>query len=269
MTDKEREEEERLQKFLDRRSAEAFEKKRKEELRRYEEKTGKHVNLELHDHAPHLHFPHPGAPAEATTSQHAERHEHHHSGSDVLPVVQEIAESYKHSLESTPTSTSTATTTAPQHTVKVVEVVETPKIQQLSLPTESQPQVTHGTSTVTAQPQHHEEETTRVCSSCHHPFASITDIYVVDDKKYCKACSGKVLREKTGHFDGSFDGHGKCAACGNHIDGTCVKASNRKYHPACLTCAKCKTNLVGKGFRPRGKELLCTDCSGGFGFRGI
>jgi len=36
---------------------EAFEKKRKEELKRYEEKTGKHVNLELHDHV-HHHQPH-------------------------------------------------------------------------------------------------------------------------------------------------------------------------------------------------------------------
>lgn len=254
--DKEKEEEERLARYLNRRAGEAFdeafEKKRKEELKRYEEKTGKHVNLELHDH---VHQHHQQLPREVE-----------------LPVVKEIAESYQHSIESNP-SPSAAQPTSQHNVVKVVEVVETPKVQQLSLPDEShqaptQPHDAHNTDTSSSHGQH-QEENARVCSSCHHPFASIIDIYVVDDKKYCKACSSKVLREKTGHFDGSFDGHGKCAACGNHIDGTCVKASNRKYHPGCLTCAKCKTNLVGKGFRPRGKELLCTDCSGGFGFRGI
>lgn len=70
----------------------------------------------------------------------------------------------------------------------------------------------------------------------------------VKGKNYCYGCSIAAQADA-------------CYGCGKPIiTGAMMKANNRKYHPDCLKCAKCKCQLTD-GFRMRGKDLCCVPCS--------
>lgn len=88
---------------------------------------------------------------------------------------------------------------------------------------------------------------TNQCTTCQKELPEKGAVNV-KGKNYCYGCS----------IAASADA---CYGCSKPIvTGAMMKANNRKYHPDCLRCAKCKCQLTD-GFRMRGKDLCCVPCS--------
>lgn len=94
------------------------------------------------------------------------------------------------------------------------------------------------------------------CTSCHKQLSDILDIFFVNDKKYCKACSTRALSDKPG-------GGPKCGHCKLSLESTFIKAAGRKYHTECFVCCECAQPIRG-GFRPKGTGFVCGGCGGAF-----
>lgn len=84
------------------------------------------------------------------------------------------------------------------------------------------------------------------CTTCNKelPAGSLVN---VKGKNYCYGCSIAAQADQ-------------CYACNKPILSAMMKANNRKYHPECLRCTKCKNQLT-EGFRMRGKDMYCVPCS--------
>ena len=84
------------------------------------------------------------------------------------------------------------------------------------------------------------------CTTCNKelPAGALVN---VKGKNYCYGCSIAAQADS-------------CYACQKPILSAMMKANNRKYHPECLKCFKCKSVLDG-GFRMRGKDMYCVPCS--------
>eukprot|EP00054_Salpingoeca_dolichothecata_P037185 m.10007 g.10007 ORF g.10007 m.10007 type:complete len:284 (-) comp7312_c0_seq2:156-1007(-) len=52
----------------------------------------------------------------------------------------------------------------------------------------------------------------------------------------------------------------KCHACEKNLKDSCLKALNRKYHPECLKCHKCQTQLENLPFVANENEPFCEPC---------
>jgi len=95
-----------------------------------------------------------------------------------------------------------------------------------------------------------------ICEGCKKEFRGVTDIYIVNEKRYCQACSKHALTERSGGP--------KCAHCKLPLEMAIATAAGRKYHPECLRCADCGGS-ISAGFRQRGKDFVCVSCCGAFG----
>lgn len=84
-----------------------------------------------------------------------------------------------------------------------------------------------------------------VCKTCKEPFAT-ADFYVHEDLPYC-AHDYHVINETL------------CESCGQGIEGHYLETSNisgngaKKFHPHCLRCATCKTQLNDDYFELAGR----------------
>eukprot|EP01103_Thecamoeba_quadrilineata_P002405 TRINITY_DN12367_c0_g1_i1.p1 TRINITY_DN12367_c0_g1~~TRINITY_DN12367_c0_g1_i1.p1 ORF type:complete len:284 (-),score=87.63 TRINITY_DN12367_c0_g1_i1:57-908(-) len=97
------------------------------------------------------------------------------------------------------------------------------------------------------------------CTACHKQLTDILDIFFVNDKKFCQPCSVRALNDKPG-------GQGKCAHCKFALDSTFIKAAGSKFHPECFICSDCGKQIQG-GFRPKGRNTFtCANCGGALGF---
>jgi len=84
------------------------------------------------------------------------------------------------------------------------------------------------------------------CATCQKelPAGALVN---VKGKNYCYGCSIAAQADQ-------------CFACNKPILSAMMKANNRKYHPECLKCSRCKNQLT-EGFRMRGKDMMCVPCS--------
>jgi len=85
----------------------------------------------------------------------------------------------------------------------------------------------------------------------------------------CATCGLDLAPEGTMHVKGKTYCYGcsiaagadTCASCQKPIlGGVVMKALNRKYHPDCLKCGRCRGSLQ-EGFRQRKSGLYCIPCS--------
>jgi len=83
------------------------------------------------------------------------------------------------------------------------------------------------------------------CSGCkavlHGAFKN------VDQTLWCEAC----------HADKFLP---RCASCSKPVSGSVLTVGAASYHPTCLTCAACKTQLSGKMHRHK-ESMLCPPCN--------
>eukprot|EP01101_Sappina_pedata_P004158 TRINITY_DN171_c0_g1_i5.p1 TRINITY_DN171_c0_g1~~TRINITY_DN171_c0_g1_i5.p1 ORF type:complete len:262 (+),score=119.60 TRINITY_DN171_c0_g1_i5:117-902(+) len=91
------------------------------------------------------------------------------------------------------------------------------------------------------------------CVGCRREFQGILDIFIVKEKKYCKECSIKALTDKPGAP--------KCGHCSLPLSASIVKAAGKKFHPECFVCCKCGQPIRG-GFRAESKTtFVCVSCT--------
>lgn len=76
------------------------------------------------------------------------------------------------------------------------------------------------------------------CQTCHQKFGK--QIYPFDGMPYCE----RHFHEKNGTI---------CPNCNKHINGPCIRALDRAWHPDCFSCATCKTPLSNEYFPISGK----------------
>lgn len=95
------------------------------------------------------------------------------------------------------------------------------------------------------------------CAGCRQEFKGILDIFIVKDQKYCKECSIKALSDKPNAP--------KCGYCALPLSTSIIKAAGKRFHPECFNCCKCGLAIRG-GFRQEGKNtFVCVGCTSGFG----
>lgn len=85
------------------------------------------------------------------------------------------------------------------------------------------------------------------CKGC-NKLIDLNDAEYVKGQVYCSLCAPRAAIGATG----------TCAACGRTLGFSIAKAQNKKYHPECLTCYGCGTNL--QSFRVAFDKLWCVNC---------
>eukprot|EP00128_Syssomonas_multiformis_P009608 Colp12_sorted_trinity150504_noHs@24253 len=86
-----------------------------------------------------------------------------------------------------------------------------------------------------------------VCTSCMQPFPD-DEYYEYEGKLFCPN-DYKLLWGP------------KCAHCHEHIEGTCVTALERKWHPEHFNCTACGMSLASNPWIRHGDRAFCKPCS--------
>ena len=109
-----------------------------------------------------------------------------------------------------------------------------------------------------------------MCDKCNQPLP--TTYVATKGKKYhsdcftCGTCS-KALGSNYYDVEGVFQCEncyqntiGRCATCGNALDGQFVKCLDKKYHEKCFVCSGCRTPLE-EDFYNVGGNPSCYNCA--------
>eukprot|EP01086_Lenisia_limosa_P006684 TRINITY_DN2570_c0_g1_i2.p1 TRINITY_DN2570_c0_g1~~TRINITY_DN2570_c0_g1_i2.p1 ORF type:complete len:497 (-),score=47.71 TRINITY_DN2570_c0_g1_i2:31-1521(-) len=86
-----------------------------------------------------------------------------------------------------------------------------------------------------------------VCGKCHNPFPN-GQYLEANGVAYCEA-----------DYHAQFSS--RCAKCDQPIQGKCVNALNRKWHPEHFVCTICNSSLAGTPFVDRGGQPHCKLCA--------
>jgi hypothetical protein len=270
-------EEEKLNRFMNRKSEEAFEKKRREALEKYAQKTGK-TDFQLAEKEKPVKST-PPALHETTHSatsipQHSnpnwkEEHERRAREEREREIEEQkrrdaaLKELSKDSVDDLAKWKEEQERKEKEFRQKLAEEdrrknEEIERMKREVLLKRQQEEEEHRKQQAAKQPPPQAApQSTNWCENCKREFSGILDVYVVNGKKYCNAC------RTVAHT--SDPKQPKCAHCNLPLELTWLKAAGRKYHPECLKCSQCGGDL-SKGFRQTGKTFTCTNCSG-FGLK--
>jgi len=85
------------------------------------------------------------------------------------------------------------------------------------------------------------------CSSCGMEL-SPGDFREREGKPYCEACANSLFSARI------------CAYCSKAIEGRCITAMFRKFHPECFVCSFCLKQLNKGTFKEQGDKPYCHMC---------